>query len=109
MLATLLAHNKGRADKCVWYFINIFVDTTIGVVICYLIMRIINKLAQFKNWKLIQSGMYYEYYESKGQMLPRVSMNMYFCQLLIWICVVTFVSKIIKLGKNCIDVCSEIN
>ena len=45
-----------ETDQCVWYFINIFIDTTIGVILCYFFMIIIDRIAKAKGWKV-----YYDY------------------------------------------------
>jgi hypothetical protein len=39
-------------DQCIWYFVNILVDTTFGVFLCYCFMIIIDRIARIKNWKV---------------------------------------------------------
>lgn len=43
LLAILLS--KYNSDQCVWYFCQLVLDSTIGIVICYLITMAINDLA----------------------------------------------------------------
>ena len=50
-LAIFLSGNN-NTDECVWYFINIFIDTTLGIFICYFLMLLIEKIAVSKNWKV---------------------------------------------------------
>lgn len=60
-LAVILS-NEGSNDACIWYFITIMFDTTVGVVICYFLLQIFEfcfskkkslKVKQKKNSKLI--------------------------------------------------------
>ena len=52
LIALFLASNHSGSDSCVWYFINIFVDTTIGVFICYLLMKLLTYFAEKNNWRV---------------------------------------------------------
>jgi hypothetical protein len=51
ILAVLLSTNN-NADQCVWYFINITIDTTIGVFLCYVLMRFIDSKARRYDWRV---------------------------------------------------------
>jgi hypothetical protein len=37
-----------RGDACIWYFVNLIMDTTIGITLCYLFHKAIEKFA-YKN------------------------------------------------------------
>jgi hypothetical protein len=51
VLAIFLSMDN-NTDQCVWYFVNILVDTTLGVFICFLMMLVIDKMARHKDWKV---------------------------------------------------------
>jgi hypothetical protein len=44
-LAVMLQQLAKRGDACIWYFVTLVLDTTIGVVLCYLIHMQIEKFA----------------------------------------------------------------
>ena len=53
ILAVLLSEGHSKADQCIWYFINISVDTVFGVLLCYVFMSIVDKIAKSNDWKVI--------------------------------------------------------
>ena len=44
-LAILLGHFAKAKDDCLWYFVNITIDTTVGVFLCFLLLKGIEKIA----------------------------------------------------------------
>ncbi len=54
IIAIFLSENSKGGDSRVWYFINIFVDTTIGMLICYLLVSVLNYFAEQNNWRVSQ-------------------------------------------------------
>lgn len=78
-------------DQCVWYFINILIDSTIGIVLCYFFMIIIDWIAKAKEWKVLQSGLYFEFYEKNGKKKGKLKVKRYFAQLAVWVFVVIIV------------------
>lgn len=53
VLAVLLSEGgASKADQCIWYFINISVDTSLGVALIYLFMFFIEMLAKSHDWKV---------------------------------------------------------
>lgn len=52
VIAIFLSENSKGGDSCVWYFINILVDTTIGMLICFLLVSVLNHLAEQNNWRV---------------------------------------------------------
>jgi hypothetical protein len=98
LLAILLStYSKAKAkDECVWYFINLVIDTTLCVLICTLFMRLIEYLAKKNKIKIFRSGLYYEKVLGKnGKTWIRLKVKMYFAQLGIWIGVVVMVCFIL--------------
>jgi len=41
-----------KTDECVWYFVNILIDSTLGLFLCFIFMFIVEKIARCKNWKV---------------------------------------------------------
>eukprot|EP00746_Dinoflagellata_sp_MGD_P163579 gnl/MRDRNA2_/MRDRNA2_91698_c0_seq1.p1 gnl/MRDRNA2_/MRDRNA2_91698_c0~~gnl/MRDRNA2_/MRDRNA2_91698_c0_seq1.p1 ORF type:complete len:222 (-),score=49.24 gnl/MRDRNA2_/MRDRNA2_91698_c0_seq1:120-785(-) len=70
----------GRSDECDWYWVNIMVDTTLGVYVEYLLLAFIT------TWILrgndFKSG---DYMDETGAVIPRK----YVKQLIVWLFVVT--------------------
>ena len=52
ILAVLLSEGTSKADQCIWYFINISVDTIFGVVLCYIFMYFVEIFAKSHNFKV---------------------------------------------------------
>jgi hypothetical protein len=63
MVSALLAHFMNillakflsvgnKTDECVWYFINLLLDSLMGLLICFVLMLILDKIARCKNWKV---------------------------------------------------------
>jgi hypothetical protein len=45
-------------NPCVWYFINLIIDTTLGVCICYLLIRFVQYFAYQYEWDFLRTGNY---------------------------------------------------
>jgi len=94
-IAILLSINtvkeNTKSDECMWYFINLLVDTSLGVFICFALMMLVDKLAKEHKIKDLQSGLYYEKVKKKGKEVIILKPKMYFIQLGIWILIVTVV------------------
>lgn len=57
MLAVLLS-KANESDNCEWYFINITVDVFLGVILCYYILMLIEKLALKYEFGMLNTGHY---------------------------------------------------
>lgn len=57
LIATLLTHLES-STQCVWYFVNITIDTSLGVFLCYLLVRGFEALATRKGWDRVRTGKY---------------------------------------------------
>lgn len=73
-----------HGDGCEWYWVNIMVDTTLGVAVEYLVLNVVTLIVQ----KIDKNPMHYrtgEYHDSCGtmQLVPYVK------QLVLWLFVVT--------------------
>jgi len=93
-----------KSDQCLWYFISIFCDATLGVIICYCLNLASKRIAENNNWKLIKTGLYYEEYMSiKGKVKMRMNTKMYFAQLGVWT-LITIIVNILILFTNLINI-----
>ncbi len=92
------------ADQCIWYFLNLLVDSTIGVLLCYGMMILVDKIANKYNLKYLKSGLYFEKkLNRRGKLVNKLKLKMYFSQLFIWVIVAVIVNFIIiKFYLNCL-------
>jgi hypothetical protein len=73
--------------ECEWYFINLLLDTTIGVPILYVCLVIVYQICEFFQMKDIESGSY----GKPPSFLP------YFKQLMIFMCALIMMKAVIYL------------
>ena len=88
-----------EADSCTWYFINFLLDTTIGVGICSILMKICTYYAEKKNIKNLKNGYYFDTIERNGKEYFKLNIKMYFAQLFVWELVI-IVNKLLMVGLN---------
>lgn len=43
LLAVIIASENANTDECVWYLVTITLDTTVGVVICWVLLKLLEK------------------------------------------------------------------
>ena len=77
VFSALLAHSInlassemiGTGNPCVWYFVNIMLDTTIGVLMSYLMLRTMEYLIRDFFWFNFFCGKYYDEKEERFHMV----------------------------------------
>ena len=84
VLMETIKTKETKKDECVWYFLNFFLDTSIGILICYGLMKIANYIVEKKDISFLKSGFYFEVKYKKGKPRYKLKMMMYFSQLLLW-------------------------
>lgn len=52
-------NDNGSEDQCDWYFLNLLLDTTVGIPILWLALHSLTKLFQYFNIKNVESGNYF--------------------------------------------------
>jgi hypothetical protein len=57
LIATLLTHLEA-SNQCIWYFVNITIDTSLGVLVCYLLVRAFEAWAERRGWRRVRTGEY---------------------------------------------------
>ncbi|CAD8148685.1 unnamed protein product [Paramecium pentaurelia] len=103
LLSALLAHIlnvilamelSSETDKnaCIWYFITFMLDSTMGILLIFLLMKSLNMIFTYFDMRKLQSGNYFKIQEN-----VRIDGQIYACQLFVWNSVV-IVSKFILYG-----------
>lgn len=52
VVAIFLSEHANGGDSCVWYLINIFIDSTLGMLISILLLSFLNYLAELNSWRV---------------------------------------------------------
>ena len=89
LIATLLTHLEA-STQCVWYFVNITIDTSLGVLLCYLLVQAFEACAKRKGWERVRTGKY----ERKGS-LDYIGWAM---QVAVWTVILSSVKWTLFLG-----------
>lgn len=55
-----LAMWSKSTDPCTWYFINYLLDTTVGLLVIWFVLKMLHVLASRKNWHKLKMGEYGE-------------------------------------------------
>lgn len=58
-LAVLLQQLAKRGDGCTWYFVNMAIDTTLGITLCYSFHLVIEHIAMRYQIDTLKSGLYF--------------------------------------------------
>ena len=87
------------ADECIWYFLNMFLDTTIGVLVCFLLMKLAHYLAEIFNIGILKVEFYFDVVEKNGEKEYILIPKIYLAQLIVWI-IVILLQKISQLILN---------
>ena len=58
MMLAILLSRAGESDNCEWYFINISVDVFLGVFLCFLMLRAVERIANKYEFQMLHSGNY---------------------------------------------------
>ena len=99
VLMETIKTKETKKDECVWYFLNFFLDTSIGILICYLFMKIANIIIEKYDISFLKSGFYFEVKYKKGKPRYKLKMMMYFSQLILWELII-ILNKILMFGLN---------
>ena len=88
------------ADECIWYFLNMFLDTTLGVLVCFLLMKLAHYVANIYNIEILKVEFYFDIFvnengEKEYQLIPKI----YIAQLILWI-IVILIQKITQTVLN---------
>jgi hypothetical protein len=87
-----LISKQNDDDACVWYLVNILLDTTIGVIINWVFVRLIDFFARRNKIEALVSGNYYSR-DSLNFEDYNINYNIWFIQASLW-CFICFLMKI---------------
>lgn len=85
ILSVILSDDEGDADACVWYFVTLFLDCTVGAFLSYIFMWLVDGIAKSSDWKFFKTGKYYAEYSKNGRKYYKLIPQMYLSQLGVWL------------------------
>lgn len=94
-LAVLLQQLVKRGDGCIWYFVNLVMDSTLGISLCYAIHNAIDRFAVRHDIDALKSGLYFT-----GEDKPtddNIDYRVWLVQLVVW-CIIVLLSKLVLFG-----------
>ncbi len=93
LFLAVLISKQNDDDACVWYLINILLDTSLGVIINWVFVRLLDVFARKNNIEILVSGCYYSrdttHFEDYN-----ISYYIWATQASVW-CVICFLMKVI--------------
>lgn len=95
MIAVLFSKWEDESP-CVWYFINMMIDTTLGVLMSFLLLSLLDALAFRMDWTSLHSGHY------RDKDTEDVNLEAWAIQLMTWGLIVT---TVVRTQGKCILVC----
>ena len=82
VMASLILSQREGNNPCLWYFITLVMDTTIGVLITYTILKAVEGISKANGWTKFISGNYSEDTEEE------VDLAAWALQLMVWVSIV---------------------
>ena len=95
LLSVVLQEIAKRGDGCIWYFVNLSMDTTIGITMCYLLHKTIEIFAIRHQIEVLKSGLYYA--ENDPQTDDYIDLRIWVVQLTVW-CIIVVLVKLFIFG-----------
>ena len=96
IISAILSDNENDADACVWYFVTVVLDCTLGAFLSYIFMWLVDGVVSVSNLEILKTGLYYEEYMKGNKKFYKLKWKKYGAQLCVWL-VVTLVVKLILL------------
>ena len=96
IISAVLSGDEKDADACVWYFVTVVLDCTLGAFLSYIFMWLTDGIANSSDWTFLKTGLYYEEYMTGNKKNYRLIWKKYLSQLGVWL-VITLIVKIILL------------
>lgn len=103
LCAILFAGKVGGIDGCTWYAANIIVDTTVGLLVEWLLLRGVHKFFEKLQWesavKTLDTGSYYDEEDDEQRVFRK---ERYVLQLIVWLMIVTTMKVfMVALMRSC--------
>ena len=92
LFLAVLISKQNDDDACVWYLINILLDTSIGIIINWIFVRLLEIFARKNNIEALVSGNYYARDSTNFEDYD-INYNIWLVQASVW-CFICFIMKI---------------
>ena len=96
IISSVLSDDEDDADACVWYFVTVVLDCTLGAFLSYIFMWLVDGIVSSSELELLKTGLYYEEYMEGNKKCYKLKWKKYGAQLGVWL-VVTLIVKLILL------------
>jgi hypothetical protein len=96
IISAILSSDEKDADACVWYFVTVTLDCTLGAFLSYIFMWLMDGIANSSDWTILKTGLYYDEYMEGNKKCYKLDWKKYGSQLGVWL-VITLIVKIILL------------
>jgi len=96
IISAVLSDDENDADACVWYFVTVVLDCTLGAFLSYIFMWLVDGIVSSSELEILKTGLYYEEYMEGNKKCYKLKWKKYGAQLGVWL-VVTLIVKLILL------------
>ena len=96
IISAVLSNDENEADACVWYFVTVVLDCTLGAFLSYIFMWLVDGIVSSSDLTLLKTGLYFEEYMEGNKKCYRLKWKKYGAQLGVWL-VITLIVKLILL------------
>ena len=96
IISAVLSDDENDADACVWYFVTVVLDCTLGAFLSYIFMWLVDGIVSNSELEILKTGLYYEEYMEGNKKCYKLKWKKYGAQLGVWL-VVTLIVKLILL------------
>jgi hypothetical protein len=96
IISAILSSDEKDADACVWYFVTVVLDCTLGAFLSYIFMWLMDGIANSSDWTILKTGLYYDEYMEGNKKCYKLDWKKYGSQLGVWLGI-TLIVKIILL------------
>ena len=96
IISAVLSDDENDADACVWYFVTVTLDCTLGAFLSYIFMWLVDGIVSSSELEILKTGLYYEEYMEGNKKCYKLKWKKYGAQLGVWL-VVTLIVKLILL------------
>lgn len=96
IISAILSSDEKDADACVWYFVTVVLDCTLGAFLSYIFMWLMDGIANSSDWTILKTGLYYDEYMEGNKKCYKLDWKKYGSQLGVWLAI-TLIVKIILL------------
>ena len=96
IISAVLSNDENDADACVWYFVTVVLDCTLGAFLSYIFMWLVDGIVSSSELEILKTGLYYEEYMEGNKKCYKLKWKKYGAQLGVWL-VITLIVKLILL------------